>query len=257
MPLSYREFWHRPPTVPDRECGIPDSCGEVFRKFLEPSTVGSRHSLAGARCSTTGEANHCSAASGSRPPPRAVPLPVAAYFHHPHPQPRGSGLDTRSLALAARPPDSCSASPTSVMPTPGADRRPAPYLFPSLRRSTTYDLNPRRRVSTLARWRSLLDHRRGQPQPCPTREQTATSRRTPPVAAYFHHPHPQPRGSGLDTRSLALAARPPESFRWRSLLDHRRAFAGARCSTTGEQTAIPPRPRPTSAAAGPRAHQLV
>ena len=57
-----------------------------------------------------------------------------------------------------------------------------------------------------------LDHRRGgppQPPPCATREQTATPRRTSPVAAPFHHADdPQPRG-GLDTRSLALAARPP------------------------------------------------
>src|SRR4029079_6861071 len=57
---------------------------------------------------------------------------------------------------------------------------------------------------------------------------------------------PQPRG-GLDTRSLALAARPPEGeegstpARWRSLRDHRRArwsrhpLAGARCSTTGRR----------------------
>src|SRR4029079_2160347 len=44
-------------------------------------------------------------------------------------------------------------------------------------------------------------------------------------------------GAGCSTTgelSLALAARPPGSSRWRSLLDHRGALAGARCSTTRE-----------------------
>ncbi len=61
------------------------------------------------------------------------------------------GLDTRSLALAARPPDSCSTSSTSVMPNPGADRHPAPYPSPSLRISTTHHPQPRRTgLDTLA-----------------------------------------------------------------------------------------------------------
>ena len=34
MPLSYREFWHRPPTVPDRECGIS---GQLWRSISKVS----------------------------------------------------------------------------------------------------------------------------------------------------------------------------------------------------------------------------
>ncbi len=66
------------------------------------------------------------------------------------------GLDTRSLALAARPPE----RPTTALRHPGADRHPAPYPSPSLRISTTPHPQPRGVVSTPARWRSLLDHRR-------------------------------------------------------------------------------------------------
>src|SRR6476661_6261217 len=79
MPLPYREFWHRPPTVRDRECGIPDSCGEVFSKVFW--------------------------------------------------SPQQCGLDTRSLALAARPPESWRASSTSARSHPGEERHSAPYLL--------------------------------------------------------------------------------------------------------------------------------
>ena len=127
IPLSYREFWHRPPTFPAPEpASIPASCGQASSMFLEHlDMLGSRHSLAGARCSTTGEANHCPAAPGSRPRPRAVSLPLLRISITYDLQPRRSGLDTRSLALAARPP----AWPTTAMPHPARSPDPAPYLL--------------------------------------------------------------------------------------------------------------------------------
>ena len=72
-----------------------------------------------------------------------------------------------------------------------------------------------RRVSTVARWRSLLDHRR-----LPRLRTRLTAPAPTSVAAYFHH--------STAPREVSTLAR------WRSLLDHRTALACARCSTTGE-----------------------
>ena len=115
----------------------------------------SRHPLAGARCSTIGmlwrppQPPPC----GTRAPtaPGAVPLPVAALSTAmPTPPPRG-GLDTRSLALAARPPEAGGLVHHRHEPA-GSSRDPLPFV-PMPTRS-------REEVSTPARWRSLLDHRR-------------------------------------------------------------------------------------------------
>ena len=184
----------------------------------------SRHSLAGARCSTTGELRATSLVPNREQTatPRRT-SPVAAYFHHTRPVPRGvvSTLARwRSLLDHRRGP----AAPAAPGSRP---RRPAPYLSPSLRLSHhPRTCNRGGVVSTLARWRSLLDHRRGQP-PCATRE--ADRHPAPyllPSLRLSTTRHLQPRGV---VSTLA---------RWRSLLDHRRAFAGL--------AARPPESRPRS-----------
>ena len=112
------------------------------------------------------------------------------------------GLDTRSLALAARPPDRPQRLPLREQ------TRPAPYLSRCCDLSTTHEPAVGS-VSRLARWRSLLDHRTSA---CATREQTATPRRTPPRRCAFPPPTTCNRGAVVSTRSLALAARPPDEL---------------------------------------------
>jgi hypothetical protein len=194
----------------------------------------------------TEKLNHHGAATRRLPePPR--PPSVAAVFNPCTPAaPRGRGLDTRSLALAARPPESSSTTkpppgrcpyprrPPSVAALSTPDRRsprsgletrcgarcsttgeahtppksPRPVARPPrppsvAALSTPDDPQPRGVVSTPARWRSLLDHRRAPREAHPRRPTRRLLRR-----CAFNPAHRSAR-RGLDTRSLALAARPP------------------------------------------------
>src|SRR6478735_5461239 len=87
----------------------------------------SRHPLAGARCSTTGELDHRRA--GARPVTRAsAVLSASLRFSKPlNSAAARRGLDTRSLALAARPPESS----TTAELAPGQSPEP-PRCCPRL-----------------------------------------------------------------------------------------------------------------------------
>src|SRR3954454_8388719 len=85
MPLSYREFSRQPPTVLVMEWGIPGSCGEELSKL-------------------SGAFGHVvSTGSTTRPLPGR---PTRKQSRH--------GLDTRSLALAARTPEGWRTDPPPV-----------------------------------------------------------------------------------------------------------------------------------------------
>ncbi len=210
---------------------------------------------------------------GPTPPPRRTSTRRCVFAPHTDPKPpRHPGLDTRSLALAARPPE----GPTTALPHPGADRAPAPYLYPSLRLCATHGPEATAPWSrhSLAGARCLITRATHRPAPPGSRP---PPRPVPlPVPAPFHHSPPVPRRTGLDTRSLALAARPPEgpttALRHPGADRHpaavplpvccvfhhpgpeprgswsRHSLAGARCSTTGgaNHSPAPPgsRPRP-------------
>ena len=152
--------------------GIPGSCGEVFRKFLEPSVWWFRDG------------------AGTPPQPRPCPLPPGLVVSRRHwrassttamrppgsspatprrpslllrlrpddgPQRRG-GLDTRSLALAARPPGRLARLLNRSRGLPGGPR-PRAVPLPVAAPSNPMTTRSREEVSTSAHWRSLLDHR--------------------------------------------------------------------------------------------------
>ena len=88
--------------------GIPGSCGEVFRPFLEPSmswvSTGSRHQgVVGSADPARQPATRESAATTCRTPPRRC------AFHHPPASSReGGSLDALAISTSGyRPPGSC------------------------------------------------------------------------------------------------------------------------------------------------------
>ncbi len=212
-----RDFWRTP---------APQGSSRRDRRSRQP--------LAGARCSTTYPAHpggRAARAPGegesqdlrrTRPgvsttarwrslldhlprPPRwsSRPSPRARARVETSDPPTG-GLDSRSLALAARPPT----PPTQVVEPP---EPPGEDESRDLRRT-------RPEVSTTARWRSLLDH-----LPRPPRW---SSRPSPRARARVETSDVRDRRSRqplagarcsttFDNRSLALAARPPaEGGQW-------------------------------------------
>jgi hypothetical protein len=228
--------------------GIPGSCGEVFRKVSGAWLWWFRDG-AGA----PPQPPPCATRSRPRPPSYLSLLLRLSTDDDPSREEVStlarwrSLLDHRRLARLLN----------HRHAPPGAGRDHAPYLS---RRCAFRPMTTRSReeVSTPARWRSLLDHRRTASRASTTmrrtREQTSTPAYPSRCCAFQPDDDPQPRG-GLDTRSLALAARPPEGWRarphheprrtspvvapstyddaqprevstparWRSLLDHRRA----------------------------------
>ena len=147
----------------------------------------SRHSLAGARCSTTGEANHRPAATREQTAtPRRTP-PVAASFTTHDPQPRRSGLDTRSLALAARPPES------------PRWRSPASEIGWCFRAASTTCSKTTRSIAAPSRRTS-----RSRSRTRPVEPYLAGSPRPVPAAGPDIHPVPADRFSWLRSRSWSL-----------------------------------------------------
>ena len=191
----------------------------------------SRHPLAGARCSTTGELDHRRA--GARPVTRTSAVPPRRCAFQP--------LNSRSREAWSRHPlAGARCSTTGELDHRRAGARPVTRTSavpsPSLRFSTPELPQPRGVVSTPARWRSLLDHRRARPPPS-WRPASHPDLRGATPSLRFSTPAPAAARRGLDTRSLALAARPPES------------------STTAElapgQSPGPPRCHPVSALSNP------
>ena len=75
MPLSYREFWHRPPTIPGPEPASVPGCGQLLQ------TVSGALVVVVSTSSTTGGLRGTLVSTSSTT--RRTP-PVAAPFNHPH-----------------------------------------------------------------------------------------------------------------------------------------------------------------------------
>ena len=238
MPLPYREFWHPAPTVPRLEWGIPGGCGEAFESFWSRVVSTARLALRVPRGPARG--------APPQPPPCAtreqtatpvVPLPVAAPFNP---------MTTRSREEVSTPARWRSLLDHRRAATAATTARPAPYLSPSLRLSTDDDPQPRggldtRSLALAARppesWRASSTTADAAPGRRSRHPLAGARCSTTSAGAFQPDDDPQPRG-GLDTRSLALAARPPEAGAFQPMTTRSREevstpLAGARCSTTG------------------------
>src|SRR4051812_33070585 len=94
MPLSYREFWHRPPTIHAPGPAFVPGCGQSFSDVWCARMWWSRHPLAGVRCSTTGVVSALARWAVAARPPEWSRHSLGGRCLVAH---RG-GLDTRSVS---------------------------------------------------------------------------------------------------------------------------------------------------------------
>ncbi len=176
MPLSYREFWHRPPTIQGPEPVSVPGCGQHLEKSWCPRCRG-LDKLDHRRVGATPTTDQSRAYGHFRR--RTWQFGPLVRWHASQPQPcptPGSNPTTRRTSpgsCAVPPPTTCTAAPSSrrarwrplldhrragrgastpPCPHPGADRHPAPYPSPVAAPTTTNPRQPRRsRLDALAR----------------------------------------------------------------------------------------------------------
>ena len=137
IPLPYREFWHRPPTLLVRECGYSGQLWRSISKVFWCPLLDHPDSRRGFRDSP--------APPGRQPQPRAVPLPVTAPF---------KPMTTRSPETVSTP-----ALWRSLLDhrRGGAPPRPPPSASQPDEPDRAQPAAPRSSASTLGNWRPSME----------------------------------------------------------------------------------------------------